>query len=174
MTQATNDPAATLAAIIREVDGSHDLSADALACAILAHPDSQWGPVLPVPTIDYGHLLSPEPGFELLPDDGDPERLPRDAQQVGNQWWGPRLGSDSLAATLGAILERMVDATHPAAPWPEPMKDSSETDGCDLYLSGDLVDDLIKKATRDALMSKAKELALALLKVLQIANGRET
>ena len=41
-TNTTNDPAATLAAIIREVDGRHDLSADALACAILAHPDSQW------------------------------------------------------------------------------------------------------------------------------------
>ena len=39
----TKEPAATLAAIIREADGRHDLSADALACAILAHPDSQWG-----------------------------------------------------------------------------------------------------------------------------------
>ena len=46
----TNEPAATLAAIIREVDHRQCLSADALACAILAHPDSQWGPALPVPT----------------------------------------------------------------------------------------------------------------------------
>jgi hypothetical protein len=39
-----------LAAIIREVDGAHSLGAAALAKEILAHPSSQWGPVLPVPT----------------------------------------------------------------------------------------------------------------------------
>lgn len=39
-----------LAAIIRQVDDIIDLHADALACAILTHPDSQWGPALPVPT----------------------------------------------------------------------------------------------------------------------------
>ncbi len=38
-----------LAAIIREVDGAHSLGAAALAEAILSHPASQWGPVLPVP-----------------------------------------------------------------------------------------------------------------------------
>ena len=55
----------------------------------------------------------------------------------------------------------------------QPMKDPSETSP-ELHLSGDLIDDLIKKGTRDALMSKAEELVLALLKVLQIANGKET
>jgi hypothetical protein len=39
-----------LAAIIREAMPSHYLGAAALAEAILAHPASQWGPVLPVPT----------------------------------------------------------------------------------------------------------------------------
>lgn len=43
----------------------------------------------------------------------------------------------------------------------------------ELYLSGNLIDELIKKGTRDILISKAEELALALLKVLQIANGKE-
>jgi hypothetical protein len=264
-TNTTTDPAATLAAIIREVDGRHDLSADALACAILAHPASQWGPVLPVPTdveleadfrawfktrydsnyfggislcdaiawgkrllqqspqpaapwprlpekppnaedwgslweqgyrdgwnaaraqvelqreqagvastpaptINYRHILSPEPGFELLSYDGDPEKLPRDAQRLGGKWWGPRFGSDSLAATLGAALERMVAATSCVVE--QPMKDSNKTSP-ELHLSGDLIDHLIKKGTRDALTSKAEELALALLKVLQIANGKE-
>ena len=42
--------AATLAAIIREVDGAHSLGAAALAEAILAHPASQCEPALPVPT----------------------------------------------------------------------------------------------------------------------------
>jgi hypothetical protein len=220
-TNTTTDPAATLAAIIREVDGRHDLSADALACAILAHPASQWGPAAPwpelpenppvigpgsrsrnpcldsawlagrlegwhaaraelqrlreqagvaptpAPAIDYGHILSPEPGFELLPYDGDPEKLPRDAQQLGGKWWGPRFGSDSLAATLGAILERMVAATPCVVG--QPMKDPNKTSR-ELYLSGDLIDELIKKGTRNALMSNAEELALALLKVLQAAK----
>ena len=39
-----------LAAIIREVNGARSLGAAALAEAILSHPASQWGPVLPVPT----------------------------------------------------------------------------------------------------------------------------
>jgi hypothetical protein len=42
--------AATLAAIIREVDSTHDFGSVALANAILAHPASQWRPALPVPT----------------------------------------------------------------------------------------------------------------------------
>jgi hypothetical protein len=50
MTEAPHDPATILAAIIREADGAHRLGAAALAGAILAHPSSQWGPALPVPT----------------------------------------------------------------------------------------------------------------------------
>ena len=39
-----------LAEIIREVDGSHDKGAAALAEAILSHPGSRWGPAIePVP-----------------------------------------------------------------------------------------------------------------------------
>ena len=162
------DPALILAGIIRQVDRAHSLSAEALASAILAHPGSRWGAA--EPPINFSRILSPQPGFERVHDNGDPEKLPRDAQQLGGKWWAPRFGSASLAATFGAILERMVDAAQPAAPWPElPAEGSSE-----LYLSGDLVDDLIKKGTRDALVSEAEKLAFGLLKLLQTANGKET
>ena len=99
MTQATTDPAATLAAIIREADGRHDLSADALACAILAHPASQWGPVLPVPT-----------DVELRAD--------------FYAWYQDTYGEPPLGIPLGSdviklarhLLQRW--SPQPAAPWP--------------------------------------------------------
>ena len=85
-----------LAVIIRKVNGDQRLGAVALAEAILAHPDSRWGPVQPADTSGYGQILSPEPGYEQIPDDGDPEKLPRDAQLVDGEWWHPVFGCDSL------------------------------------------------------------------------------
>lgn len=98
-------PELVLAGIIRQVDGKHDLSPDALAEAILKHPGSRWGPAAAAAT--------PEAGYELIPDDGDPEKLPRDAQQVDGEWWVPRYGCDSLAKVLGQAQ------SPPPAAWPE-------------------------------------------------------
>ena len=99
MTLATADPAATLAAIIREVDDSQCLMPHALACAILAHPDSQWGPVLPVPT-----------DVELEAD----FRAWFNARYDSNYFGGINL-ADAIA--WGKHL--LQQSPQPAAPWPE-------------------------------------------------------
>lgn len=94
-----------LAGIIRQVDGKHDLSPDTLAEAILKHPGSCWGSTAAAAT--------PEAGYERIPDDGDPEKLPCDAQQINGEWWAPRYGCDSLAK----VLEQAQPS--PPAAWPE-------------------------------------------------------
>ena len=71
--------------------------------APLAHPGGRWGPAQPADTSGYGQILSPEPGYEQIPDDGDPEKLPRDAQRVDGEWWAPRYGCDSLAKVLESV-----------------------------------------------------------------------
>lgn len=104
-TTTTTDPALILAGIIRQVDGKRELGADALAQAILAHSGSRWGPAATAAT--------PEAGYELIPDNGDPEKLPRDAQVVEGKWWRPRFGCNSLATVLESVQPPK------AAPWPE-------------------------------------------------------
>jgi len=65
-TNTITDPAATLAAIIREVNrevnGSYFIGAAALAEAILAHPAGQWGPAAPWPELPPQPPGSPSPG----------------------------------------------------------------------------------------------------------------
>ncbi len=74
----------TLAAIIREVDGTHRLGANALAEAILSHPGSRWSPTIePVPVA---------------------ERLPglKDCDAEGRCWLhGPHLLGDEAAWVYG-------------------------------------------------------------------------
>jgi hypothetical protein len=92
--------AATLAEIIRDVDGAHNLSADALACAILAHPASQWGPALPMPT--------------------DADLRADFAAWYENTYGEPPLGIPSSSDVIKLarhLLQRW--SPQPAAPWPE-------------------------------------------------------
>ena len=58
-----------LAEIIREVDGSHNLGASALAEAILSHPGARWGRPTPQPI-----PVSELPG-------------PKDCDAEGRCWW---------------------------------------------------------------------------------------
>jgi hypothetical protein len=88
-----------LAAIIREVNGGQRLGAAALACAILAHPASQWGPALPAPTDE-----------ELEADFRD--------------WFKTRYDSDyfggiSLFDAIAWGKHLLQQSPQPAAPWPE-------------------------------------------------------
>ena len=99
MTRITTVPVATLAAIIRQVDATHSLDAVALAEAILAHPASQWGPALPVPT-----------DVELEAD--------------FRAWYKTRYDSDyfggiSLCDAIAWGKRLLQQSPQPAAPWPQ-------------------------------------------------------
>jgi hypothetical protein len=88
-----------LAAIIREVNGGQRLGAAALAKAILAHPASQWGPALPMPT-----------DAELQAD--------------FRAWFKTRYDSDyfggiSLFDAIAWGKHLLQQSPQPAAPWPE-------------------------------------------------------
>jgi hypothetical protein len=91
-----------LAAIIREVNGGQHLWHVewhvALAEAILAHPDSQWGPALPVPT------------------DAEIEADFR-------AWFKTRYGTDYFGGTLCDVVgwgkHLLQHSPQPAAPWPQ-------------------------------------------------------
>ena len=113
-----NAPATILAAIICEQEKNVDHTTLSLAEAILAHPVSQWGPVLPVPT---------------------------DAELEANfrAWFKTRydsnyLGGISLCDVIHWVKHLPQQSPQPAAPWPQlpPQPPGSPSRGENPYWTG--------------------------------------
>jgi hypothetical protein len=92
-----------LAEIIREVDGSHDKGAAALAEAILSHPGSRWSPT-----------TEPVPVAERLPGPKDCCGNPRNGR--GRWCWGrvlPQTDAGTPVVWRLMLVECLIDeATH--------------------------------------------------------------
>jgi hypothetical protein len=121
-----------LAAILREVDGSHGKGAADLAEAILGHPD-MWQPPAALAQPEGQSMLNvnlkldtspeclkrlvdclikavtPNGGYEAATTD-DPAPGTGGDQMVQVQWWIPQHGWDSLENTLDAIKYRITSA----------------------------------------------------------------
>lgn len=105
-----------LAAIIREVHGARSLGAAALAEAILAHPASQWGLVLPVPNkaeleANFRAWLKANRDSESCDVITWTEHLLQQRPQLAAQW--PQISNDLIQSLISDILRISTVAFNP-------------------------------------------------------------